>query len=163
VLFLVLLIFLLKQKVLHLDYFLSVVQINSDELESKVIKKILKSKHFCLFVKHKIVFMLLRIFLLVLGVVILTACGGGNEKKLGKEFYKTIGYQIRAQRLVKGISQQKLADAVGVTQNSLSLIEDGLATPIHTKLIAIQQYLEVEFKINGKYSKIEDYIKNIEK
>ena len=134
------------------------VQIKNDELKSKVIKKILQSKHFCLFMKHKIVFSLLRIFLLVLIVSILGACGNANEKKLDGEFYKAIGHQIREQRLLKGISQQELADAVGVTQNSLSLIEDGLATPIHTKLIAIQDYLEVEFKINGKYSKIEDYL-----
>lgn len=127
-------------------------------LKVKLLKIILKSKHFCLFLKQKIVFMLGRIFLLVLIVGGIMACGGAKEEKLNQEFYKKIGTQIREERLNKGLSQQDLADAVGITQNGLSLIEDGLATPIHTKLIAIQDYLGVRFKINGKYSTIEEYL-----
>ncbi|WMX13030.1 helix-turn-helix transcriptional regulator [Aureispira sp. CCB-E] len=99
-----------------------------------------------------------RIFLLVFAANLFIACEAAQKQDLGKDFYKSIGAQIREERLQKGISQQDLADAVGVTQNGLSLIEDGLATPIHTKLIAIQNYLDVKFKFNGKYATIEEYL-----
>ncbi|WP_052599259.1 helix-turn-helix domain-containing protein [Aureispira sp. CCB-QB1] len=99
-----------------------------------------------------------RIFLLVFAANLFIACEATQKQDLGKDFYKSIGAQIREERLQKGISQQDLADAVGVTQNGLSLIEDGLATPIHTKLIAIQNYLDVKFKFNGKYATIEEYL-----
>ena len=100
-----------------------------------------------------------KILLLVIGLFVFVGCNSTNEQKMEASFYQTIGSQIREQRLSKGLSQQELADAVGITQNGLSLIEDGLATPIHTKLIAIQDYLGVTFIIDGKYSKIEDYLK----
>jgi ribosome-binding protein aMBF1 (putative translation factor) len=99
-----------------------------------------------------------RIFLLAFTLNLVTACESSKKKDLGDDFYKSIGAQIREERLQKGISQQDLADVVGVTQNGMSLIEDGLATPIHTKLIAIQDYLEVEFKFNGKHTTIEAYL-----
>lgn len=104
--------------------------------------------------------MLLRMFLLGFLLVLGAACGRKAPPKLDAQFYKSIGFQIREQRILKGISQQELADAVEITQNGLSLIEDGLATPIHTKLIAIQDFLGVEFKIEGQYTRIEDYLKN---
>lgn len=103
-----------------------------------------------------------RIFLLVFVANLFIACEATEKKDLNTDFYKTIGAQIREARLQQGVSQQELADAVGVTQNGLSLIEDGLATPIHTKLIAIQNYLEVQFKFNGKYTSIEVYLENKE-
>ena len=56
------------------------------------------------------------------------------------------------------MTQQALADEVNISQNSLSLIEDGLATPIHTKLILIQDYFQVKFKINGKFARIETFL-----
>ena len=104
--------------------------------------------------------MLLRMFLLGFVVILGTSCRSKEAPKLDPQFYKSIGFQIREQRILKGISQQELADAVEITQNGLSLIEDGLATPIHTKLIAIQDYLDVEFIIDGKQTRIEDYLKN---
>jgi DNA-binding XRE family transcriptional regulator len=131
-------------------------------LKVKLLKIILECKHFCLFLKHNIVFMWYRIFLLVIVANLFIACGTTEKKDLNTDFYKTIGAQIREARLEQGVSQQDLADAVGVTQNGLSLIEDGLATPIHTKLIAIQNYLEVQFKFNGKHTSIEAYLENKE-
>jgi len=127
-------------------------------LKVKLLKIILECKHFCLFLKQKIVFMWYRIFLLVFASILVIACEMSQKKNLGDDFYKTIGAQIREERLQKGISQQDLADAIGVTQNGLSLIEDGLATPIHTKLISIQNYLDVKFKFNGQYATIEEYL-----
>jgi ribosome-binding protein aMBF1 (putative translation factor) len=103
-----------------------------------------------------------RIFLLVFVANLFIACEATEKKDLNPDFYKTIGAQIREERLQQGVSQQDLADAVGVTQNGLSLIEDGMATPIHTKLIAIQKHLNVKFKLNGKYTTIEEYLKSKE-
>ncbi|MCH2046565.1 MAG: helix-turn-helix domain-containing protein [Saprospiraceae bacterium] len=57
-----------------------------------------------------------------------------------------IGEQIRAARIEKGISQEELANAIEMTQSSLSLIEDGLATPVQEKLVAIETYLGVRFE-----------------
>jgi transcriptional regulator with XRE-family HTH domain len=74
------------------------------------------------------------------------------------QFYVSVGEQIRSHRIQQGMTQQALADKVNISQNSLSLIEDGLATPIHTKLILIQDYFQVKFKINGKYAKIETFL-----
>jgi len=101
-----------------------------------------------------------RIFLLVFAANLFVACESSKKKDLNADFYKTIGAQIREERLQKGISQQDLADAVGITQNGMSLIEDGLATPIHTKLIAIQNYLDVKFKLNGEHTTIEAYLES---
>ena len=103
--------------------------------------------------------MLLRIYLLVLVVGVFSACGSGNKDKSNSEYYKSIGLQIREERLARGISQQELANAVGISQNGLSLIEDGLATPIHTKIIAIQNYFGVEFEVDQDHTHIEAYMK----
>lgn len=129
-------------------------------LKVKLLKIILEYKHFCLFLKQNIVFMWYRIFLLVFAANLFIACESSKKKDLNAAFYKTIGAQIREERLQKGISQQDLADAVGITQNGMSLIEDGLATPIHTKLIAIQNYLDVKFKLNGEHTTIEAYLES---
>ena len=85
------------------------------------------------------------------------ACQSQNGP-VSKDMYHHIGQQIRAERLAQGISQQELADEVGMTQSSLSLIEDGLATPIHTKIIAIQKHLDLTFELNGPYHTIEEYL-----
>lgn len=103
--------------------------------------------------------MLLRMYLLVFVIGAFYACGSGNVNKSDSEFYKSIGLQIREERLARGISQQELADAVGISQNGLSLIEDGLATPIHTKIIAIQNYFGVEFEVDKDHTNIEAYMK----
>lgn len=63
---------------------------------------------------------------------------------LTNEQYRSIGEQIRKERIIKGLTQKELADAVSISQNALSLIEDGLATPIHQKIVAIEEYLGVE-------------------
>lgn len=71
-----------------------------------------------------------------------------NIDVLTKEQYRSIGEQIRKERLRKGMSQQQLAEAVSLSQSALSLIEDGLATPIQHKIIAIEEYLGIELVIN---------------
>jgi transcriptional regulator with XRE-family HTH domain len=99
-----------------------------------------------------------NILLLSIGLILLFSCQS-NTAKLSPSFYKSIGGQIRTIRLEQGMSQQALADSVGITQNALSLIEDGLATPIHTKLIAIENFFEVTFIIEGEQISIENYLR----
>ncbi len=90
----------------------------------------------------------------VLGLLLVlsTACNRVNKPEtslvLTEEQYRSIGEQIRAERIKKGLSQQQLAEAVSISQNALSLIEDGLATPIYHKITAIQEYLQVELVFN---------------
>jgi|TARA_R110000803_G_scaffold64080_1_gene124901 ribosome-binding protein aMBF1 (putative translation factor) len=81
-----------------------------------------------------------------------------KEETLEKTDYVSIGEQIRKERLKQNLSQQELADKVNMTQNALSKVEDGLATPIHMKLFEIQDVLGVEFTIKGK--KLMDYFRN---
>ncbi len=94
----------------------------------------------------------------VLLILLIIACQAENNVQMDASFYVSVGEQIRQHRLEKGMTQQALADEVNISQNSLSLIEDGLATPIHTKLILIQDYFQVKFKINGKFAKIETFL-----
>lgn len=65
-----------------------------------------------------------------------------------KEQYRSIGEQIRKERIRRGMTQLQLAEAVSLSQNALSLIEDGLATPIQHKIIAIEEYLGIDLIIN---------------
>ena len=103
-----------------------------------------------------------KIIVWSLMLCLLVACQSPTASN-SKDMYQDIGQQIRTQRLAKGLSQQQLADEVGMTQNSLSLIEDGLATPIHTKIIAIQQHLDFTFQFNGPYKTIEEYLEAAQK
>lgn len=114
-------------------------------------------KHFCLFLKHNHVFMSLKTLVFTLMLGLLSACQSSSTQT-SKALYQHIGKQIREERLAQGLSQQQLADAVGMTQSSLSLIEDGLATPIHTKIIAIQEHLHMQFEFDGPYHTIEAYL-----
>lgn len=57
----------------------------------------------------------------------------------------TLGEQIRTERIRQRYSQTELAAAVGMSSEALSMIEDGLAEPIHEKIFAIQRFLNVQF------------------
>ena len=83
------------------------------------------------------------IFLFCFNFLILISCS--NTDPNSSVLHK-IGEQIRAARIEKGISQEELANAIEMTQSSLSLIEDGLATPVQEKLVAIETYLGVRFE-----------------
>lgn len=103
--------------------------------------------------------MVKSIFLLSFLLLFFYSCQH-NRSELPTAFYKSIGNQIRVIRIEKGMTQQALADSIGITQNALSLIEDGLATPIHTKLIDIENFLNTTFVIEGKQVGIESYLEN---
>jgi ribosome-binding protein aMBF1 (putative translation factor) len=46
--------------------------------------------------------------------------------------------------MIKGMTQEELAIAVNMSQNSLSLIEDGYATPILHKMEAFESILGIQ-------------------
>lgn len=81
----------------------------------------------------------LAIFLHFLFGLLLVGCKGEAHKP-------HVGEQIRAARLKQNISQIELAEAVGMNLVSLSLVEDGFATPIEAKLEAIEKRLGVELE-----------------
>lgn len=99
-----------------------------------------------------------KIILLTCLVFLLICCQGKTISVEDAEIYKSIGGQIRTERLKQGISQQQLADEVGITQSSLSLIEDGLATPIHNKLLDIEAYLGMTVQLEGTHKTIQEYV-----
>lgn len=102
--------------------------------------------------------MFYKIILLTCLAFLLTCCQGKTGSVDQSELYKSIGAQIRIERLHQGISQQQLADEVGLTQSSLSLIEDGLATPIHNKLLDIERYLRMTVELEGPHKTIQEYV-----
>ena len=69
----------------------------------------------------------------------------GTERNI--EPNNHIGELIRKERISKGLTQEELARAINISQNSLSLIEDGLATPIHYKIKEIEYLLDISLNI----------------
>lgn len=79
------------------------------------------------------------VYLLLLG-----SCKSSKPSKTELETYRMIGEKIRTERIKRGMTQAELSEAVDLSQNSLSLIEDGLATPIEHKIEAIENYLQLD-------------------
>lgn len=61
-----------------------------------------------------------------------------------KQSPTAVGERIRAARLERQMSQSQLATAVGMSQDALSLVEDGLASPVPEKLGELEKVLGVE-------------------
>lgn len=83
----------------------------------------------------------IRLFCCFLLVVLLQSCG---SSKTDNNQDRAVGEQIRQARLKKGISQAEMATALGISQNAVSLIEDGFAAPIHTRHKEIEDYLQID-------------------
>ncbi len=58
--------------------------------------------------------------------------------------YKDIGRRIKVARKEKSMSQEKLAEAVGVNPTHISHIENGKGTPSVAVLIRIMNHLHIE-------------------
>jgi ribosome-binding protein aMBF1 (putative translation factor) len=56
----------------------------------------------------------------------------------------SIGEQIRAARLQKGMSQAELAASIQMSQEALSRIEDNLADIMHTKIDTVEAVLNIK-------------------
>ena len=90
---------------------------------------------------------LLFIFLICVLVASVLSCQSSKNAETLHDTrmqYRSIGEQIRKERIDRGLSQKELADAVKMSQETLSLIEDGFATPIQHKMVAIEEFLGVE-------------------
>lgn len=77
---------------------------------------------------------------------------------------KELGKNIQKYRKLNKITQEKLADAVGLEINSISSIETGKYFPSPDNLVKIAEALSIGLKdlfdFNGDYS-CEDYIEEI--
>jgi ribosome-binding protein aMBF1 (putative translation factor) len=87
------------------------------------------------------------LFVILLFVLSFVSCKTASELPIVKKM-PSIGEQIRYERISKGLSQKELADAVKLSAEVLSLVEDGLATPLPSKVAAIQEYLGIELVYN---------------
>jgi ribosome-binding protein aMBF1 (putative translation factor) len=86
------------------------------------------------------------LFLLLFFTLSFSSCQNAKLVIKTKEYsdQSTMGEVIRKQRMIKGMTQEELARAVDISQNSLSLIEDGYATPIFHKMKVIESILEIQ-------------------
>ena len=62
-----------------------------------------------------------------------------------KNDLKSIGRNIKAERVRKGYSQEDLAELANTTRRSISMIESGLQNPKLTLVLEIVNSLNVDF------------------
>lgn len=87
------------------------------------------------------------LFLLLLFILLFVSCKTALVQPVVTKM-PSLGEQIRYVRISKGLSQKELADAVKLSIEVLRLVEDGLATPLPSKVAAIQEYLDIELVYN---------------
>lgn len=61
-----------------------------------------------------------------------------------KEFYEDLGWQVWSWRMGRGMTQQQLADACGVSRSRISLIELGKTHLNFDTFILLAKALEIE-------------------
>lgn len=62
---------------------------------------------------------------------------------MNSQFYKNLGYNIKNRRKELGLTQQKLADRIGITLNFMGKIEVAFSKPSLDMLIKIADSLEM--------------------
>lgn len=62
---------------------------------------------------------------------------------MSKVFLKKVGKNIRKLRLEKGLSQEKIAEALGISRNAFGLIERGISNTSIARLNVIYKILGV--------------------
>ncbi len=87
-----------------------------------------------------------HIIYLFLCLFILSSCNT-NESLPVKP--NGIGDQIRSARESTGVSQQELANAVGLTNEHIKTIEKGFAVPTRDIIVEIEETLGVEIILDG--------------
>jgi transcriptional regulator with XRE-family HTH domain len=55
----------------------------------------------------------------------------------------TLGNQIKTSRKLAGLTQQQLADKVGMTRQQIARIESDKNSPLHCNVIKIKQALNI--------------------
>ena len=63
-----------------------------------------------------------------------------------KERLKIFGINVKKQRLLRGISQEELAEKCDISRNSISLIETGKLNPTILKVVDIAKALDVNIE-----------------
>lgn len=63
---------------------------------------------------------------------------------------KNFGISIKSERLKRGISQEKLAELVDVSRNTISLIETGKINPTILKVVDIAKVFTTEVSVLTK-------------
>ena len=63
-----------------------------------------------------------------------------------KERLKIFGINVKKQRLLRGISQEELAEKCDISRNSISLIETGKLNPTILKVVDIAKVLDVNIE-----------------
>ena len=63
------------------------------------------------------------------------------------ERLKTLGINIKAERLRRDVSQEKLAELINTSRTTISMIETAKQSPTALKLIDIAKALEVDINI----------------
>ena len=61
-----------------------------------------------------------------------------------KKKLKSLGLNIKAERIRKGYSQEELAELCDISRNSISLIETGKINPTILKIIDISKALSID-------------------
>lgn len=64
-----------------------------------------------------------------------------------KERLRSLGINIKIERLKKNISQEELAEKCDVSRNSISLIETGKINPTIIRVIDIAKVLNVDVNV----------------
>jgi len=75
--------------------------------------------------------------------IILPSWDAGMRKSRAKPIDVLVGKNIRTQRLAKGISQTKLADAIGITFQQVQKYEKGTNRVGASRLMQISEFLKV--------------------
>lgn len=73
----------------------------------------------------------------------LIACHGGSRYHFDKEVKQMLSEKIYTLRRKSGLSQEQLAEIIGVSRQAISKWEGGLSVPESEKLIAISEYFNV--------------------
>lgn len=83
-----------------------------------------------------------------------------GEKRVNELHQRAnISAQISKERKQQNISQQKLADSIGVAKSTIGRIEAGLTTPNTSTLYKISDVLNVSFIIDGTIKKDKNSVK----
>ena len=82
--------------------------------------------------------------------------GKGRIEELHQQ--ADIAAQISKERKKKGLSQQALADDIGVAKSTIGRIEAGMTSPNAATLYKISSVLRVAFVINGKMNEDQESI-----
>ena len=87
-------------------------------------------------------------------------------KKDSREYIKELGEKIKLYRIMRGMSQQELADKTGLSKRSISRLEQGESVQVNsmfTVLIALDLGDNIELLVPDQKKRPGFYLENSEK